>query len=215
MDRMTLHPEEGELLDYDFDVVLGDSSQLEEDTHGVDPTSDSSPTGVGVTASHGVDSVDCALDSLLAVGSPSRASGLDDANSFLLSLSAEASDIRAPDVPAGIDTLINSHLNRNFKLKNPDSINPSLKVAEKFKNYGVPGNLPGLKVNTVKDCVYKVLSAVPKRINGDLQIAEACLCKSVCAQSQALESMLKLRDSLNREQRLELEKSIKHTAAAI
>ena len=69
----------------------------------------------------------------------------------------------------------------------------------KLKNYPVPANTPELKACKVNDGVFKAMRAPEKKLNGDLHLVEAAICKSINAQGLAMQKVLELQDNIKKD----------------
>jgi hypothetical protein len=209
--------EDGE-LDYGEEDSFDDTSEPEhthrgrrnsgdnnnEDTFGVDPLM-SDPN-----AGHGVDPGDRALkllidsfseaeggNSSLTTGSNNNGGSVDKHDSFLESLAAEVK--QGPALHSAVAKLVDNHLSRDFRRSggsNIDITSQTALVVKKFRNYSVPSNLEKIKSCIVNDSVYKAMTPSSKRANGDLQLVEAAVCKSMTAQAMAMQELAELRKSM-------------------
>lgn len=194
----TMDHEEGELL-------LSD--------HGCGDFSDDasvSESGIGQEAAGGgsSDPSDPALQDFFneiqpAATSDREAGNSSDKDDILELLALEAKEKRGPPIHSSVAKLVNTQLGRDFSsrlvlLKQQGSSldeqsSQSALVIKKIKTYEVPDNLPDLSTNKVNLGVYKALSASAKRDSSAAQVVDTALCKSITAQSRAMEKLVNVK----------------------
>lgn len=218
----------------DFNVNLGvdDSLDYEEQEEGelsggnggVDPSiiapiqdnNNSSST----LASSGVDPGDCALQDFL--GSMSRNEDRETPqelqDSFLDILAAEAEAKDGPAILPAVAKLVENHLIRKFQRGSGGEHDPasqSSMVVDKFKKYPVPSNLSKLKSCRTNDSVFKAMTPMSKRCNGDLHLAESALCKGITAQATAMQELAGLKHKLPKSVSAGFDNIFRHMADAV
>lgn len=207
-----------EPLDYEDGELSGDDRD-----RGVDPSNLTSSTIVEeITANSGVDPGDSALLDFL--GSVNKSDSRDTPqpqelhDPFLDILAAEAEAKDGPAILPAVAKLVDNHLVRKFQRGSGGEHDPasqSSMVVDKFKKYPVPCNLSKLKSCRTNDSVFKAMTPMSKRCNGDLHLAESALCKGITAQATAMQELAGLKHKLPKSVSSEFDGVFRHLADAV
>ena len=131
----------------------------------------------------------------------SQSSRSDD--SFLIKLANLTESEKFGDaLSEPVAKLINNHINRDFansssSLKSMGDVKHASAVLDKFSKYPTPSNINNLLYCKVNDGVYKAMPAGVKKLNGELQLSEAALCKALTAQALVFEKLAALKKEAN------------------
>ena len=195
--------EEGELVDVDDnndDIAAASQNNLNNNN-----ISKCSVTLKNDPPYNGVDSVDGALGEFLNSTQPADNEDhlqQPDDDEFINNLAQLAAvEKSGPATSAPVAKLISNHISRDYDRNSSSKtsigdITPTNLVIQKFAKYPVPANITGLMSCKVNDSVFKALNPTSKKFNGELHLAEAAVCKSLAAQTQAFEKLADLKSQL-------------------
>ena len=195
--------EVGEIVPTTTSDLANNNNFYDDDRHDASSANNNNILDEEVAA--GVDPGDAALGSFLKdthVNEEEHSLHSTSGTEYLDQLSDLIADHDGPELNTAVAKLINTHLSRNFNrqtTKNFEDKNSHASlVMGKLKNYPVPANTPELKACKVNDGVFKAMRAPEKKLNGDLHLVEAAICKSINAQGLAMQKVLELQDSIKK-----------------
>lgn len=192
-----VHEEDGEYFSDEYDYYDEANRDLDQQNMTINNNNPSCSSNSSATAV--VDFADqgqSALDTFLQ----SNANANDRAdNNVIEDLAAEAAVLEGPAVHNSVAKLVNNHLDRDFRKStqasdsSSNNVSATARVLEKLSQTLIPENLPLLQSCRVNEGMFKAMTAIPRKYNGELRLIESATCKAMVCQAQAMEKLLNLK----------------------
>ena len=199
---------DNQALDIHLETEEGELYEEDQMVRGVDPsghqTNNNNAGPEHGTLDPGAQALGAFIDETQTPDSEDQSQEAEN-DQFLAELAEQAFDTQGPAVAPAVAKLVQNHLSRDFTSKignksHEDSSQPGM-VLSKFKNVPVPVNLTGLRSCRVNDGVFKAMTPGSKKANAELHMVESAWCKSLIAQSSALEKLAAIKDKCSKDMR--------------